>query len=48
MFAGVEMDSSRDAVPRVSAGHGEHEWTSWAAFDHIFASLKDILNYHRI
>ena len=35
---GTRLPKSRD-IPRYSAGHTKHEWTSWAAMDNIFSDM---------
>lgn len=35
------MDDSTNDIPRYSAGHADHEWTSWACIDAMFPYLEE-------
>jgi len=35
------MFASRRDIPRFSAGHPKHEWTSWSAMEKIFKDMED-------
>lgn len=41
------LRSGAGDVPRRSAGHTKHEWTSWACIDALFAFLEDNYNKFR-
>ena len=35
-----DMFGGEDGIPRFSAGHEKHEWTSWAAMEEIFKDME--------
>lgn len=41
------LKSAASDVPRRSAGHTKHEWTSWACIDALFAFLEENFNTFR-
>ena len=36
---GVKLEQKEDRIMKASAGHEEHEWTSFAAIENIFERL---------
>lgn len=40
MLLNTELDIVSTDIPRYSAGHIDHEWTSWACIDVLFPFLE--------
>jgi len=43
MPVGEVISSAKNDIRRISAGHTQHEWTSWAAMLNIFADIKIVM-----